>query len=131
MHKRDNMNYFFNIIVLILIFSPQSRGFENDQHLSLVCPEGLMAKGFTWYAQTINTISNEDKSQNFSICVNCKPENNETYQWIEICFSNNDNILGVNFINIFCSQFLYERLFLVMFKLEKVFCTKNARKKRW
>ncbi len=108
MRKRDNMNYFSDIIALILIFSPQSRGFENDQHLSLVCPEGLMAKGFTWYAQTINTISDKDKSQNFSICVNCKPESNENYQWIEICFSNNDNILGVYFINILLTNFLYK-----------------------
>jgi hypothetical protein len=36
---------------------------------------------------------------------------------------------GVNFINVFCARILYECLFLVMFKLEKDVCTKNACKK--
>jgi len=37
--------------------------------------------------------------------------------------------LGVNFTNVFCARFSYERLFLVKFKLEKGVRTKNAREK--
>jgi len=36
---------------------------------------------------------------------------------------------GVNFTNVFRGRFLYERLFLVMFKLEKDVCMKKAREK--
>ena len=98
------MYYFLLFDILLVIFftsHAQSQSYENDRYLSLVCPEGLMAKGLTWYAQTINTILSENdssrSSQNFSVCVNCKPEKEGPYQWIEICFSNNDNILGQPF----------------------------------
>ena len=65
----------------------------------MVCPDDLLAKGFSWYVQTNTTNSGESliDSQNFSICVNCKPEREHPYQWIEICYAKNGDILGGGF----------------------------------
>ena len=93
---------------------------EEEDLMALVCPEGLLAKGFSWYGQPIiripvksddafqknsmdsqadNILSSKKYtySQKISMCVNCKPEKESRYQWIEICFANNENILEENF----------------------------------
>jgi len=80
--------------------------------MDLVCPEGLLAKGLSWYSVP--------NSQNFSICVNCKPEKEGPYQWIEICYANNENTLGGLFV--FKTQSCEEKSFYDSNLLIKKMC---------
>jgi len=70
-----------------------------EDQMALVCPEGLLAKGISWYYVPLRRTLGEslNNTKNFSICVNCKPRNDGPYQWIEICFANNENPLGGQF----------------------------------
>ncbi len=85
-------------IFLVIISSVKTQVLEEDS-VDLVCPEGLLAAGFTWYNISLRDFygGNTQASQKFSICINCKPETKERYQWIEICFANNENPVGGEF----------------------------------
>jgi len=72
--------------------------FRSEDQVALVCPDGLLAKGLSWYVKPDNSTKNIFNSVYFSICINCKPGKESPYQWIEICFANNENPLGGQFI---------------------------------
>jgi len=80
---------------------------KSQDQMDLFCPDGLMAKGFSWYYVSLPKRNKPHKiipgeslniSQKFSICINCKPEKEGPYQWIEICYANNENTLGGQFV---------------------------------
>jgi len=83
--------------VMNLIASMKTR--RSEDQVSLRCPDGLLAKGLSWYGKFITDNPGENifNSKYFSICVNCKPEKESPYQWIEICLTNNVNPLGGSF----------------------------------
>ncbi len=78
------------LILYILLLHLIAAVMPHKEVMALVCPKGLQAKGISWYYV--------QKSTNFSICVNCKPENESSYEWIEICYANNENPLGGHFL---------------------------------
>jgi len=85
------------LLLMNLIASVKSQ--ISEDQVTLVCPDGLQAEGLSWYGKPPdNSNKNIIYSKYFSICVNCKPENDSSYQWIEICFANNKDPLGGPFI---------------------------------
>jgi len=72
--------------------SQSTQDLDKD-NFALVCPKGLLVEGISWYYKPRENVSNES----FSICVNCKPEKEGNYQWIEICFANSENPLRLSF----------------------------------
>jgi len=73
------------ILLVHLLASVKTQPLEKDQ-VALICPIGLLAGGMSWYYH--------QSMRNFSICINCKPNREGHYQWIEICFANNEEPLG-------------------------------------
>ncbi len=73
------------ILLLHLIALVKTQSLEKDQ-VALICPKGLLTGGVSWYYQA--------NKKNFTICINCKPEREGHYQWIEICFANNEEPLA-------------------------------------
>jgi hypothetical protein len=73
------------ILLVHLLASVKTQSLEKDQ-VALICPKGLLTGGVSWYYQA--------NKKNFTICINCKPEREGRYQWIEICFANNEEPLA-------------------------------------
>jgi len=82
----------FSIVLLHFTSSVDTQGLDEDQ-VALVCPKGLVAQGNSFYIKPIN-YTQSGSAEGFSICINCLPEKEGLYEWIEICFANNENPLG-------------------------------------
>jgi len=93
-------NIFIFTILFVMILMTSVKTLISEDQVALVCPDGLLAEGLSWYAipNTNNPGENLFNSTYFSICVNCKPEKKSSYQWIEICLANNENPLGGRFL---------------------------------
>ena len=90
--------FIFSIWFMMSFNTSVKAQFLEEDQVALVCPEGLIAAGFSRYYKPFRAYPDGIlMPQDFSICVNCKPEKEEPYQWIEICFANNDDPLRGNF----------------------------------
>ena len=87
-----NSTFLLWVVIIFAIFCKTHCQVLEGDVFSLICPNGMKEKGFSWYAKSLARFALQ--STKFSICVQCKPEEGSNYDQIEMCLANTEHILG-------------------------------------